>query len=223
MERFFFSNVTGNVGPPSCVGQATQWMVTQEQVGKVKNLTGWLLSQQHLRNSTAVVLLSIVMPALHYNMFSLVPQIALRVRVRLDRSLRLCSDNETDPECCLKPLCVLETLQLSACVNGTPQASVLIQARIHAQLHPVTGSGRSCSSKSLHTVVRHRKHLRFSHPPVYFHFFQLQSSTQQFQTSLTKRLGHVPATSRSAHVMFAAAAIRYFPCWNVFQYLNIAP
>lgn len=31
------ANVTGNVGPPSCVDQATQWMVTQEQVGKVKD------------------------------------------------------------------------------------------------------------------------------------------------------------------------------------------
>lgn len=75
------------------------------------------------------------------------PQIALRVNLRLDRSLRLCGDNETDPDCCTKPLCVLETLQLSACVNDTPQASVMIQARIHTQLHPVSGSGRSYSSK----------------------------------------------------------------------------
>lgn len=100
LKTVFPSNTTGNVDPPSCVGQAPQWTVTQEQVGKN----------------------------------------ALRVLVRLDRSLRLCGDNETDPDCCLKPLCVLESLQLSACVNDTPQASVLIQARIHAQLHPVTRS-----------------------------------------------------------------------------------
>ncbi|XP_075882100.1 tectonic-2 [Nelusetta ayraudi] len=94
------SSATGNVGPPSCVGQATQWVVSQEPVGKI----------------------------------------ALQVHLRLDRSLRLCGDNETDTDCCLKPLCVLETLQLSACVNDTPQAAVLIQARIHARLHPVSGS-----------------------------------------------------------------------------------
>lgn len=94
------SITTGSVGPPSCVGQATQWVVSQEEVGKI----------------------------------------ALRVHLRLNRSLRLCGDNETDTDCCLKPLCVLETLQLSACLNNTPAASVLIQARIHARFYPVSGS-----------------------------------------------------------------------------------
>lgn len=87
--------------------------------------------------------------------FPLVFQIALRVHLRLDRSLHLCGDNETDTDCCPKPLCVLETLQLSACVNDTPQASVLIQARVHARLHPVSGSGRSCSCSCLQVVVCH--------------------------------------------------------------------
>eukprot|EP00064_Thunnus_orientalis_P006922 superscaffoldBa00000745_g6941 len=72
----------------------------------------------------------------------LVPQTAVRVQLRLDKNLRLCGDNETDTDCCSKPLCVLETLQVSACVGGTPQASLLIQAEIYALLVPAnTGSG----------------------------------------------------------------------------------
>ncbi|CAG08491.1 unnamed protein product, partial [Tetraodon nigroviridis] len=58
------------------------------------------------------------------------------VHLRLGRSLRLCSENETDTDCCPKPLCVLETLQLSACLGNTPQTSALIQAKIYAQLLP---------------------------------------------------------------------------------------
>lgn len=137
--------------------------------------------------------------------------------MRLDRSLRLCGDNETDTDCCLKPLCVLETLQLSACVNDTPKASLLIQARIHAQLHPVSGSGRSCSFKSLHTI-----HTFFPSTRLFL-FFQLQRSTQQLQTSFIRRLGHVPVTLRLTHAMLAAAVIRCFSCGNVLQQQNIAP
>ncbi|XP_068559232.1 tectonic-2 [Cebidichthys violaceus] len=59
---------------------------------------------------------------------------AVRVQLRLEKNLRLCGENETDTDCCAKPLCVLETLQVSACVGGTPQASLLIQAKIHALL-----------------------------------------------------------------------------------------
>ncbi|KAG7490956.1 hypothetical protein JOB18_045732 [Solea senegalensis] len=93
------SNTTGNISPPSCVSNVTQWVVTKEQVGKA----------------------------------------AVRVQLRLDKSLRLCGENDTD--CCTNPLCVLETLQVSACVNGTPQASLLIQAKIYALLVPaVAGS-----------------------------------------------------------------------------------
>uniref|UniRef100_A0A3Q2XUN8 Tectonic family member 2 n=1 Tax=Hippocampus comes TaxID=109280 RepID=A0A3Q2XUN8_HIPCM len=55
---------------------------------------------------------------------------ALRVNLQLNKSLHLCGDNETD--CCPKPLCVLESLQVSACVGNTVQASLLIQAKIHA-------------------------------------------------------------------------------------------
>ncbi|XP_060927492.1 tectonic-2 isoform X2 [Limanda limanda] len=61
---------------------------------------------------------------------------AVRVQLSLERSLHLCGENETDPDCCSNPLCVLETLQVSACVGDTPQASLLIQAKIHALLVP---------------------------------------------------------------------------------------
>ncbi|XP_038151378.1 tectonic-2 isoform X2 [Cyprinodon tularosa] len=61
---------------------------------------------------------------------------ALRVHLTLNHSLRLCGDNETDADCCAKPLCVLETLQVSACIGSTPQASLLIQATINARLFP---------------------------------------------------------------------------------------
>uniref|UniRef100_A0A671WEH5 Tectonic family member 2 n=1 Tax=Sparus aurata TaxID=8175 RepID=A0A671WEH5_SPAAU len=91
-------NTVGSIGPPSCVAEVTQWVLTREQVGKS----------------------------------------AVRVRLSLDKNLRLCGQNETDADCCPKPLCVLETLQVSACVGGTPQASLLIQARIHALLMPAT-------------------------------------------------------------------------------------
>lgn len=67
---------------------------------------------------------------------------AVRVQLKLDKSLRLCGKNETTTDCCSKTLCVLETLQVSACVGGTPQASLLIQAKINALLVPANaGSG----------------------------------------------------------------------------------
>uniref|UniRef100_A0A3Q3DBX9 Tectonic family member 2 n=1 Tax=Hippocampus comes TaxID=109280 RepID=A0A3Q3DBX9_HIPCM len=69
---------------------------------------------------------------------------ALRVNLQLNKSLHLCGDNETD--CCPKPLCVLESLQVSACVGNTVQASLLIQAKIHAHLisaFPRTGNNQT--------------------------------------------------------------------------------
>uniref|UniRef100_A0A1A7WAY1 Tectonic family member 2 n=1 Tax=Iconisemion striatum TaxID=60296 RepID=A0A1A7WAY1_9TELE len=61
---------------------------------------------------------------------------ALRLTLRLNQSLRLCAENDTNGDCCQKPLCVLEALQVSACVGSTPLASLLIQASIYAQLFP---------------------------------------------------------------------------------------
>ncbi|KAM9858630.1 tectonic-2 [Aulostomus maculatus] len=70
-----------------------------------------------------------------------VEKTTLRVQLRLNTSLRLCGVNETEADCCPQPLCVLETLQVSACVGDSPQASLLIQAKIYAFLSPTnTGS-----------------------------------------------------------------------------------
>ncbi|XP_053466255.1 tectonic-2 isoform X2 [Ictalurus furcatus] len=57
------------------------------------------------------------------------------VRVSLNRSLQLCaSANETD--CCVQPLCVRETVRVCACLGNVPQATLIVQAQIYAQLLP---------------------------------------------------------------------------------------
>uniref|UniRef100_A0A3B4AIZ1 Uncharacterized protein n=1 Tax=Periophthalmus magnuspinnatus TaxID=409849 RepID=A0A3B4AIZ1_9GOBI len=58
----------------------------------------------------------------------------VQVKLRLNRSLRLCGNNETDTDCCVNPLCVLETLQVSACEGNTSQASLVIQVKVYALL-----------------------------------------------------------------------------------------
>lgn len=133
-------------------------------------------------------------------------QTAVRVHLRLDRSLRLCDYNETETDCCPKPLCVLETLQLSACVNGTPQTSLLIQAKISAQLFPVSGEfGRSNIKKTILNCCLSCKAFGIF---LFCFFCPLQRATQPFQTSFTKHLAHVPVTSHLGHVIYAAAVIR---------------
>uniref|UniRef100_A0A8B9K158 Tectonic family member 2 n=1 Tax=Astyanax mexicanus TaxID=7994 RepID=A0A8B9K158_ASTMX len=59
--------------------------------------------------------------------------LALLVRLSLNRSLQLCV-NET--ECCARPLCVAETVQVSACRGEDPLASLIVQAQIYALLPP---------------------------------------------------------------------------------------
>ncbi|XP_041854205.1 tectonic-2 isoform X2 [Melanotaenia boesemani] len=65
-----------------------------------------------------------------------VEKTAVRVQLTRNQSLHACSDNDTNTDCCTKLLCVLETLQVTACVGNTPKASLLIQATIHARLFP---------------------------------------------------------------------------------------
>lgn len=72
-------------------------------------------------------------------------QTTVRVQLSLNRSLLLCGNNN-DTDCCPEPLCVLETLRVSACLGNTSQASLLIQARIYAQVLPTEPvSGKSGS------------------------------------------------------------------------------
>ncbi|XP_056447618.1 tectonic-2 [Gadus chalcogrammus] len=61
---------------------------------------------------------------------------AVRIQLKLERSLQLCGNNETDTDCCQQPLCVLETLELSACQEGVPPVSMYIQAQIYATFSP---------------------------------------------------------------------------------------
>ncbi|KAI4882302.1 hypothetical protein NFI96_011115 [Prochilodus magdalenae] len=63
----------------------------------------------------------------------LIGKSAMLVRVSLNRTLQLCG-NET--ECCARPLCVGETLRVSACLGDAHLASLIIQAQIYAQLPP---------------------------------------------------------------------------------------
>ncbi|XP_036383688.1 tectonic-2 [Megalops cyprinoides] len=57
----------------------------------------------------------------------------LKVELSLNRSLQLCG-NETD--CCPEPLCVLETLRVSACQGNQTVATLLVQAQIYALVLP---------------------------------------------------------------------------------------
>ncbi|KAL4636119.1 tectonic-2 [Arapaima gigas] len=57
----------------------------------------------------------------------------LKVELSLNHSLQLCG-NTTD--CCLQPLCVLETLQVLACQDALPRARLLVQAQIYAVVLP---------------------------------------------------------------------------------------
>lgn len=50
--------------------------------------------------------------------------------VSVTRNLQLCLLNTTD--CCTEPLCIIETLQVSACRDSKMLAYLLIQAEIYA-------------------------------------------------------------------------------------------
>ncbi|XP_050964729.1 tectonic-2 [Labeo rohita] len=61
---------------------------------------------------------------------------AILVRLSLNRSLQLCGNETSVPDCCLEPLCLQETLVVSACVEEIPKASLVIQTQIYAQIIP---------------------------------------------------------------------------------------
>uniref|UniRef100_A0A8D0H0T1 Tectonic family member 2 n=1 Tax=Sphenodon punctatus TaxID=8508 RepID=A0A8D0H0T1_SPHPU len=68
---------------------------------------------------------------------SVVNQILLHmIKYRL-KNLQLCSSNATD--CCRELLCIVETLQVSACQNQKVVACLLIQAEIYA-IYPFPGN-----------------------------------------------------------------------------------
>lgn len=55
--------------------------------------------------------------------------VVAKVMVTSSKNLTLCSGNETN--CCQEDLCVVETLQVTACKNSQPIASMLIYAEIY--------------------------------------------------------------------------------------------
>lgn len=63
-----------------------------------------------------------------------VTKTTVQVQLTLNRNLRLCGTNETSADCCINPLCVLETVQVSACEGNTSRASMTIQVKIYALL-----------------------------------------------------------------------------------------
>ncbi|XP_039627951.1 tectonic-2 [Polypterus senegalus] len=56
----------------------------------------------------------------------------MKVTVHLTRSLQLCDANSSQTDCCLQPLCVVESVQVTACLGGAVVAVLLVQAEIFA-------------------------------------------------------------------------------------------
>lgn len=133
---------TGSVDYPSCQPEKTQWLITEIPVGNVRCSFWNFTVNQKLKGLNKYIFCGKrYLYICHFCL--LLHQTTATVHLRLDRSLRLCGENKTDTDCCPKPLCVLETLQLSACLGNTTQTSALIQAKIYAQLLPVSdGSGK---------------------------------------------------------------------------------
>ncbi|XP_051888247.1 tectonic-2 isoform X2 [Pristis pectinata] len=55
----------------------------------------------------------------------------VNVQLTLDRPLVLCGNLSSETSCCLEPLCILETLRVTACLNGKVSATLLVQVIIY--------------------------------------------------------------------------------------------
>ncbi|XP_072908119.1 tectonic-2 isoform X1 [Hemitrygon akajei] len=55
----------------------------------------------------------------------------VNVQLTLDRPLILCENVSDEARCCSEPLCILETLRVTACLNGNVSATLLVQAIIY--------------------------------------------------------------------------------------------
>ncbi|XP_072368154.1 tectonic-2 isoform X2 [Scyliorhinus torazame] len=60
-----------------------------------------------------------------------VDEINLNVALILDRPLVLCENVLNDTNCCPEPLCIVETLRVTACLNGQLSATLLVQVEIY--------------------------------------------------------------------------------------------
>uniref|UniRef100_UPI00398F521C tectonic-2 isoform X2 n=1 Tax=Pristiophorus japonicus TaxID=55135 RepID=UPI00398F521C len=55
----------------------------------------------------------------------------LNVLLTLDRRLVLCQDLANETDCCLEPLCIIETLRVTACLNYEVVATLIVQVIIY--------------------------------------------------------------------------------------------
>ncbi|XP_038654341.1 tectonic-2 isoform X2 [Scyliorhinus canicula] len=60
-----------------------------------------------------------------------VDEVNLNVALILHRPLVLCENVLNDTNCCPEPLCIVETLRVTACLNGQLSATLLIQVEIY--------------------------------------------------------------------------------------------
>nr|XP_015221467.1 PREDICTED: tectonic-2 isoform X1 [Lepisosteus oculatus] len=68
-----------------------------------------------------------------------VGQNTLKVTLRLNRTLQLCGRGLNQTDCCPEALCVVEALQVTACLHSVAQDTLVVQAEIYAQI-PFTGN-----------------------------------------------------------------------------------
>ncbi|XP_048044842.1 tectonic-2 isoform X2 [Megalobrama amblycephala] len=107
-------------------------------VGNVSGIS-FSLSAVSSSNATGSIPSSSCMPVYQtqWNLsYELIGKNAFLVRLSLNRSLQLCGNETSFPDCCLDPLCLQETLLVSACADETLKASLIIQTQIYAQIFP---------------------------------------------------------------------------------------
>ncbi|XP_056110698.1 tectonic-2 [Rhinichthys klamathensis goyatoka] len=107
-------------------------------VGNVSGIS-FSISAVSSSNATGSIPLSSCVPVYQtqWNLsYELIGKNAFLVRVSLNRSLQLCGNETSVPDCCPEPLCLQETLLVSACADEAPKASLIIQTHIYAQIFP---------------------------------------------------------------------------------------
>ncbi|XP_069789584.1 tectonic-2 [Narcine bancroftii] len=70
----------------------------------------------------------------HWTLTSFVDEfdlLTLNLLLTLNRPLVLCENLSSEVSCCSEPLCVLETLRVTACLNGEVSATLLVQVMIY--------------------------------------------------------------------------------------------
>ncbi|XP_056312829.1 tectonic-2 [Danio aesculapii] len=135
---FFNDGTVCNVVFQPAFIQASGPKISSFLVGNVSGIS-FSLSAVSSSNATGSIPPSSCLPVYQtqWNLsYELIGKNAFVVRMSLNRSLQLCGNETSILDCCLEPLCVQETLLVSACVDETPKASLIIQTQIYAQVLP---------------------------------------------------------------------------------------